>query len=93
MHSAHMCRHSFVLPVAPEARPQGLAAIVVGAPAQCYIGRTIREPHMPKGEQRSNKMTKKPKKDNSPPKESTSSGPVPPPATAVLPQGKMKNKS
>lgn len=48
---------------------------------------------MPKGEQRSNKMSKKPKKDNSPPKESTSSRPVPPPATAVLPKGKMKNKS
>lgn len=48
---------------------------------------------MPKGEQRSNKMTKKPKKDPSPPKESapTSSRPVPP-TTSVLPKGKLKNQ-
>jgi len=45
---------------------------------------------MPKGEQRSNKMAKKPKKDTSPPKESTSDRPMPPPTTAVLPKGKMK---
>jgi hypothetical protein len=44
---------------------------------------------MPKGEQRSNKMAKKPKKDNSPPKEGTSDRPMPP-TTAVLPKGKMK---
>ena len=44
---------------------------------------------MPKGEQRSNKMAKKPKKDTSPPKESFSDRPVPP-TTAVLPKGKMK---
>lgn len=51
---------------------------------------------MPKGEQRSNKMAKKPKKDSSPPKDpstlsSTSTRPVAP-STAVLPKGKMKNK-
>ena len=46
---------------------------------------------MPKGEQRSNKMTKKPKKDQSLPKESTSTRPVPP-VTAVMPKGKLKNK-
>jgi hypothetical protein len=47
---------------------------------------------MPKGEQRSNKMAKKPKKDNSPPKEgSTSDRPVPP-TTTVMPRGKLKNK-
>ena len=48
---------------------------------------------MAKGEQRSNKMAKKPKKDTSPPSESsgTSSRPVPP-TTAVLPKGKLKNK-
>jgi hypothetical protein len=48
---------------------------------------------MAKGEQRSNKMTKKPKKDSSPPQESsgTSTRPVPP-TTAVLPKGKLKNK-
>lgn len=46
---------------------------------------------MPKGEQRSNKMAKKPKKDNSAPKESTSDRPMPP-TTTVLPKGKLKNK-
>ncbi len=47
---------------------------------------------MPKGEQRSNKMSKKQKKDNSPPKEGTSDRPLPP-STTVLPKGKMKYKT
>ena len=48
---------------------------------------------MPKGEQRSNKMAKKPKKDNTPPKESSSTSDRPmPPMTTVLPKGKLKNK-
>ena len=48
---------------------------------------------MPKGEQRSNKMVKKPKKDTSPPKEtsSVSTRPVAP-VTSVMPKGKLKNK-
>jgi hypothetical protein len=48
---------------------------------------------MPKGEQRSNKMTKKPKKDDAPLKEVTavSSRPTPP-TTLVMPKGKLKNK-
>ena len=46
---------------------------------------------MAKGDQRSNKMTKKPKKDTSPPKESSSDRPVPP-VTKVVPRGKDKNK-
>ena len=46
---------------------------------------------MAKGEQRSNKMAKKPKKDNSPPKQSTSDRPTPP-VTLVLPRGKLKSK-
>ena len=46
---------------------------------------------MAKGQQRSNKMVKKPKKDSSPPKESTSDRPTPP-ITAVIPRGKLKNK-
>lgn len=48
---------------------------------------------MAKGDQRSNKMSKKPKKDTSAPKEgsSTSDRPVPP-MTTVLPKGKMKYK-
>lgn len=48
---------------------------------------------MAKGEQRSNKMTKKPKKDNSPPQDSsgTSNRPTPP-VTSVMPKGKLKNK-
>ena len=47
---------------------------------------------MAKGEQRSNKMAKKPKKDTSPPKQGTSDRPMPP-TTTVLPRGKEKNKS
>ena len=46
---------------------------------------------MAKGEQHSNKMTKKPKKDTSPPKTSTSDRPNPP-TTYVAPRGKIKNK-
>ena len=49
---------------------------------------------MAKGEQRSNKMAKKPKKDTSPPK---TGGGIPsdrpmPPTTTVLPRGKLKTK-
>lgn len=48
---------------------------------------------MPKGEQRNNKMVKKPKKDTSAPKDSASSSSRPiPPTTSVLPKGKLKNK-
>jgi hypothetical protein len=47
---------------------------------------------MPKGEQRSNKMAKKPKKDNSLPKEGASDRPMPP-TTTILPKGKMLKKS
>ena len=47
---------------------------------------------MAKGDQRSNKMTKKPKKDTSPPKESSASDRPTPPMTTVLPKGKLKNK-
>jgi hypothetical protein len=48
---------------------------------------------MPKGEQRSNKMSKKPKKDLAPPKEGagTSARPTPP-MTTVMAKGKLKNK-
>jgi hypothetical protein len=47
---------------------------------------------MAKGEQRSNKMTKKPKKDTSPPKEAHTSDRPMPPVTAVIPRGKIKTK-
>lgn len=51
---------------------------------------------MPKGEQRSNKMVKKPQKDTSPPKDTpttpTTSGRPVAPMTAVVPKGKLKNK-
>ena len=48
---------------------------------------------MPKGEQRSNKMTKKPKKDTSAPKDAAPGSTRPtPPTTSVLPKGKLKNK-
>ena len=46
---------------------------------------------MAKGDQHSNKMTKKPKKDTSPPKQSTSDRPTPP-MTTVIPRGKIKTK-
>jgi hypothetical protein len=48
---------------------------------------------MAKGDQKSNKMAKKPKKDTSLPPETagTSSRPVAP-MTSVLPKGKLKNK-
>lgn len=48
---------------------------------------------MAKGEQRSNKMAKKPKKDTSLPKEGGSGSDRPmPPVTSVIPRGKDKNK-
>ena len=46
---------------------------------------------MAKGDQRSSKMDKKPKKDTAPPKPITSDRPSPP-VTAVMPRGKLKNK-
>lgn len=48
---------------------------------------------MAKGEQRSNKMTKKPKKDEGTSKEPSapSTRPVAP-MTSVMPKGKLKNK-
>jgi hypothetical protein len=48
---------------------------------------------MAKGEQRSNKMAKKPKKDTSLPKEGSGTSDRPmPPVTSVIPRGKEKNK-
>jgi hypothetical protein len=48
---------------------------------------------MAKGDQRSNKMAKKPKKDSGPVKESSSVSDRPlPPTTVVMPKGKLKNK-
>ena len=47
---------------------------------------------MAKGEQRSNKMAKKPKKDATPPKPGSSDRPMPP-ITAVVPRGKLKNQA
>ena len=46
---------------------------------------------MAKGDQRNEKMAKKPKKDTSEPKTTGSDRPRPP-MTAVLPKGKLKNK-
>jgi hypothetical protein len=46
---------------------------------------------MAKGEQRSNKMAKKPKKDSGPSKPLGSDRPVAP-TTAVIPRGKIKDK-
>ncbi len=47
---------------------------------------------MAKGEQRSNKLDKKPKKDAAPGKPVSSDRPTPP-MTSVLPKGKLKNKA
>jgi hypothetical protein len=47
------------------------------------------EDPMAKGDQRSNKMAKKPKKDTSPPKQGASDRPTPP-VTQVIPRGKEK---
>lgn len=47
---------------------------------------------MAKGEQRSEKMQKKPKKDTSAPKTPSASDRPVPPVTSVLPKGKLKNK-
>ena len=51
---------------------------------------------MAKGDQRSNKMTKKPKKDTSAPSAPSSpaagSERMIPPTTLVMPKGKLKNK-
>ena len=48
---------------------------------------------MAKGEQHSNKMSKKPKKDTSPPKTAGAPSDRPtPPVTTVMPRGKLKNK-
>lgn len=46
---------------------------------------------MAKGDQRSNKMSKKPSKDSTPPKPASPDRPTPP-ITAVIPRGKLKNK-
>ena len=46
---------------------------------------------MAKGDQRSEKMVKKPKKDGAEPKKSSSDRPVAP-VTSVMPKGKLKNK-
>ena len=47
---------------------------------------------MAKGEQRSNKMSKKPKKDTSPPKVIVPGDRPVPSTTFVAPRGKLKNK-
>ena len=46
---------------------------------------------MAKGEQRSNKLVKKPKKDSGDSKSLSSDRPVPP-VTAVMPRGKLAKK-
>lgn len=47
---------------------------------------------MAKGDQHKEKMTKKPKKDTSPPKQPATSDRPMPPVTTVPPRGKLKNK-
>lgn len=50
------------------------------------------EANMAKGDQRNEKMTKKPKKDTSAPKAPVSSDRPMAPVTSVAPKGKLKNK-
>jgi hypothetical protein len=59
----------------------------------CTVHPIRQEFIVPKGEQRSNKLVKKPKKDSAPLKEvsAVSSRPTPP-TTTVMPKGKLKNK-
>lgn len=66
----------------------GLAAVLANVP------QSFDEEHtMAKGEQKSNKMAKKPKKDTRPPTDTSSTSTRPmAPTTAVLPKGKLKNK-
>jgi hypothetical protein len=47
---------------------------------------------MAKGEQRSNKQVKKPKKDSGEPTKTVSSDRPVPPVTSVLPRGKLAKK-
>jgi hypothetical protein len=47
---------------------------------------------MAKGDQRSNKLVKKPKKDTSPPKPLGESTRPTPPVTTIIPRGKDKDK-
>ncbi len=47
---------------------------------------------MAKGDQRNEKMTKKPKKDTSAPKPPVVSDRPKPPVTVVVPRGKLKDK-
>ena len=71
-----------------------------GGHAPCQRRRYIQHIHlfeqeqtMAKGEQRSNKMVKKPKKDTSvPPVNSSESTRPIAPTTTVMPKGKLKNK-
>ncbi|MCZ8236734.1 MAG: hypothetical protein ACK520_14105 [Inhella sp.] len=46
---------------------------------------------MPKGQQRSNKESKKPKKDAGAPRPALGGAPVAPPAPLVMERGKKKN--
>ena len=48
--------------------------------------------HMAKGQQKTNKEAKKPKKDTSPPKPISGEPMRAPITTAVIPRGKLKNK-
>ena len=48
--------------------------------------------YMAKGDQRSNKMVKKPKKDSSAAPIISGSDRPAPPVTSVIPKGKLKNK-
>jgi hypothetical protein len=47
---------------------------------------------MAKGQQKTNKETKKPRKDSSPAKTISSEPTRAPPITSVMPKGKLKNK-
>lgn len=74
-----------------KAMVRGMQPIAAGA---LHSKLHYREYEMAKGEQRSNKMVKKPKKDTSAPVLNTavdSNRPIAP-VTSVMPKGKLKNK-
>ena len=76
--------------VMPPTKPQILRLCALTSRAS-QTGMSIQGTNMAKGEQRSNKMAKKPKKDTSPPKTFTSDRPMAP-STFVAPRGKVKDK-
>lgn len=89
----------FANTVAPSCQPTNATPFDVPAarkllrlPLTCQPDHNPMEANMAKGDQRNEKMTKKPKKDTSAPKAPVSSDRPMAPVTSVAPKGKLKNK-